>query len=97
MESTCGAAITTHEVKVEVTACWEVCGEVLVRLEEEGSSREWILAKIAVDVGGDIALVDMRGVGTAVVSKEGAKVHFRNDAEVAVLMVQDVEEKEDRR
>ena len=45
-------------------------GKILVRVEEEGVAREWSFAKIAVDMGADIGLIEMSGDGTAVVSKE---------------------------
>ena len=79
VESSCGAALTLREV--EGTKFWELC---VGRFEEEAGAREWSFAKIAVDVGADTGPIDMRGVGTAVVSEEGAEVPFRNGAEAAV-------------
>ena len=35
--------------------------------------------------GANTGPIDMRGVGTAVVSEEGAEVPFRNGAEAAVI------------
>ena len=40
--------------------------------------------KIAMDVGADTGPIDMRGIGTAVVSEEGAEVPFRKGVEAAV-------------
>ena len=87
-ESSCGAVLTTCEV--EGFTYWEVCGVVLVRLKEEGGAREWSFTKIAVDVGANTGLIDMREVGKAVISEEGAEVSFRNGAEEAVLMLREV-------
>ena len=39
------------------------------------------MAKIAVEKGVDKGLIDMKGVGTAVVSEEGAVVPFRDHTE----------------
>ena len=64
--------------------------EVVGRLEEEVGGKEWSFNKIDVDVGADTGPIDMRGVGTTVVSEEGAEVPFRNVAEVAVLAVCEV-------
>ena len=36
--------------------------------EKEAGMREWSFAKIAVDGGADTGLIDMRGIGMAVVS-----------------------------
>ena len=59
-------------------------GYIVVRLEEECGAREWSLANIAIDVGTDTGPIDMRGVGTTLVSEEGAEVPFFNGEEEAV-------------